>query len=109
MSGMNFDNIETSFHRSDGSILERLNDADNSLFRQLLRLGVVLRKRDSAGPPYVVRPTTFAWIRGSRGRAGNEGSECGSFTTRMSELNSNLLGLRVRKFNNFGEILDMCI
>ena len=109
MSRVNLNNIETSSDRSDGSILERLNDMNDSLFCQLLRLGVVLRKRDSAGTPHVIRPTVFTRLRTSRWRARNEGSECGSFTTSMSELDPNFLGLRVRKFNNFGKILDMPI
>ena len=109
MSRVNLNNIETSPDRSDGSILEGLNDMSDPLLCQFLRLGVVLSKWDSAGAPYAIRPTALTRVRTSRWRARNEGSECGSFTTSMCELDPNFLGLRMRKFNNFGKILDMHI
>src|SRR4051812_14351029 len=105
MSGVDFDNTESSLPCSLSCRLERVNDLLNAFDSKRLRHWVVFCEWDNAGcydfapASLSVRqhPTTFPWAVGA------------GFTSGVSELHAGDAALLVKKTSDTGQFIDVFV
>ena len=98
MGTVNSDHVKASSEGAFGTSNESCYDLLNIVFRELVRLSILLIERKGTWSDHCFRPATK--VSGDSSTRMNPGRISTCFATSVCELDSNLLVLRVSKFHN---------